>query len=126
MSLFENFAKETQQIELEIERKGVVLGLDWDNESQIREVARKALAGQQKGADATFHDMSWNDRALVELFALSQLMLTVMQESAAEDMQTHGGKVWKSLGRALWNEAAALGIVDADKLRERLSLRVAP
>lgn len=126
MSLFENFAKETQQIELEIERKGVVLGLDWDNESQIREVARKALAGPQKAAGATFHDMSWNDRALVELFALSQLMLTVMQESAAEDMQTHGGKVWKSLGRALWNEAAALGIVDADKLRERLSLRVVP
>lgn len=126
MSLFENYSKETQQIELEIERKGVVLGLDWDNESQIREVARKALAVQQKGADATFHDMPWNDRALVELFALSQLMLTVMQESAAEDMQTHGGKIWKSLGRALWIEAAALGIVDADKLRERLSLRVAP
>ncbi|HQW19978.1 MAG TPA: hypothetical protein PLI90_04815 [Rhodocyclaceae bacterium] len=124
MSLFENYVRETQQIELEIERKGVALGLDWDNELQIREIARKALAGPQKEVSVAFHNLSWNDRAMLELFALSQLMLTVMQESATEDMQTHGGKAWKSLGRALWIEAAALGVVDADKLRERLSLHV--
>ena len=108
MSLFENYVRETQQIELEIERKGVALGLDWDNELQIREIARKALAGPQKEVSVAFHNLSWNDRAMLELFALSQLMLTVMQLAEPQ----------------LLFRLPALGVVDADKLRERLSLHV--
>ena len=104
MSLFENYVRETQQIELEIERKGVALGLDWDNELQIREIARKALAGPQKEVSVAFHNLSWNDRAMLELFALSQLMLTVMQESANDQIHIHGGPLWKTLARALWAE----------------------
>jgi hypothetical protein len=126
MSGLENYAREAQQIELEIERKGVVLGIDWDDEPQVRAIARKALAGSQESNNAAFHGLQWNDRAMVELFALSQLMLTVMQQSAAEGMQTHGGRVWKSLGRALWIEAGANGLVDAEELPDPLSLRVSP
>lgn len=123
---FENYSREAQQIELEIERKGVVLGIDWDNEPQVRAVARKALAGSQESTNAAFHGLHWNERAMVELIGLSQLMLTVMQQSAAEGMQTHGGRVWKSLGRALWVEAGSIGIVDTDELPDPLSLRVLP
>lgn len=115
MSGFENYFREAQQIELEIERKGIVLGIDWDNEPQVRAIARKALAGSQEQTDAAFHGLRWNDRAMVELFALSQLMLTVMQQSAGAGMQTHGGRVWKSFGHALWMEAGTLDLVKADE-----------
>jgi len=114
MSLFENYGNEARQIELEIERKGVVLGIDWDNEPQVRAVAHRALVGTAKDPNVEFHGLSWNDRAMFELIALSQLMLTVMRQSALEDMQTHGGRVWKSFGKALWIEATALGLIKDD------------
>lgn len=126
MSMFENYDKESRQIELEIERKGVVLGIDWNNEPQVRAIARKGLNSSPEESDVAFRHLRWNDRAMLELFALSQLMLTVMQQSAAEGLETHGGPVWKALGRALWIEAGALGLVDADDLPESLSLRRLP
>lgn len=115
MSGFENYSREARQIELEIERKGIVLGIDWDNEPQVRAIARMALTGSQEKTGAAFHGLRWNDRAMVELFALSQLMLTVMQQSAGDGMQTHGGPVWKSFGHALWMEAGAPGLIKADE-----------
>lgn len=122
MSLFENYVKEAQQIELEIERKGIVLGIDWNDESQVRTIARKALDKTAANDNGTaFQHLRWNDRAMLELFALSQLMLTIMSESAQEGIQTHGGAAWKALGHALWIEAGALGLVDADDLPESLS-----
>ena len=33
-----------------------------------------------------------------------QLMLTVMKESADDQIHTHGGPLWKTLARALWAE----------------------
>jgi excinuclease ABC subunit A len=43
-------------------------------------------------------------RARLELFGLAQLMLTVMRESADENIDTHGGPAWKAFARALWSE----------------------
>jgi hypothetical protein len=36
MAGFENYAQDTHDIELEIERKGVALGIDWTNEDAVR------------------------------------------------------------------------------------------
>ena len=44
MTGFENYAASTKEIELQIERKGVVLGIDWNNEAQVRKLAREALS----------------------------------------------------------------------------------
>ena len=43
MSGFENYAREARQLEHEIETKGVILGIDWDDAAQVRELARQAL-----------------------------------------------------------------------------------
>ena len=43
MSAFENYAREAQNIKHEIMTKGVILGIDWDDEAQLREVASQAL-----------------------------------------------------------------------------------
>ena len=102
MSGFENYSREAQQLEHEIERKGVVLGIDWDDAAQVRELAREAL-DCKLGADNCEPDDP-DDRARLELFGLAQLMLTVMKESAQDDIHTHGGPAWKALARALWAE----------------------
>jgi hypothetical protein len=102
MSGFENYSSEARQLEHEIERKGAILGIDWNDSAQVRELARKALDFKLDQYNHTSHDPL--DRVRFELFGLAQLMLTVMKESAGDDIQTHGGAAWKSFAHALWTE----------------------
>ncbi len=98
---FENFSREAQDIEREIVRHGLVLGIDWDDAAQVRILAREALAVRNVGGLPD----DPRGMAKLELFGLTQLMLTVMRQSADEGMHTHGGPAWKALARALWQEA---------------------
>ena len=102
MSGFENYSSEALQLEQEIERKGVILGIDWNDAVQVRELAREALDCKIGQADCNMKNPQ--DRPRVELFGLAQLMLTVMKESANADIHTHGGAAWKAFARALWAE----------------------
>ena len=102
MSGFENYSREALQIEHEIETKGVILGIDWANALQVRELARQALDCKLGAVDCDPDEPL--DRARIELFGLAQLMLTVMKESADQDMHTHGGTAWKAFAYALWAE----------------------
>lgn len=102
MSGFENYSREAGQIEHEIERKGAILGIDWDDAVQVRDLAREALDCKLGREHCQTDDP--RDRARIELFGLAQLMLTVMKESADDDMHTHGGPAWKAFARALWAE----------------------
>ncbi|MDP2792733.1 MAG: hypothetical protein Q8O25_01405 [Sulfurisoma sp.] len=105
MSGFEDFGRQAAQLEREIVRWGLVLGIDWNDDAQVAALAREAVAIQ-----ATMHGLPADprERARVELFGLAQLMLTVTAESAGEGIHTHGGPAWKALGRALF-EASNLG-----------------
>jgi hypothetical protein len=100
MSVFENYGREASDLEREITRKGIALGIDWNDAAAVDELARAAL-DFKPGAHAYPHDNP-RERARQELFGLAQLMLQVMTESAEEKMLTHGGPVWKIFGRALW------------------------
>jgi hypothetical protein len=102
MSGFEHYDREARAIEHEIETKGVILGIDWNDVAQVRELARQAL-DCKPGATGCDSDEPL-ERARLELFGLAQLMLTVMKESAEQDEDTHGGPAWKAFARALWAE----------------------
>ncbi|MCM2305993.1 MAG: hypothetical protein NDI91_00835 [Sulfuritalea sp.] len=105
MSGFENYTREASQLDREIERKGVILGIDWNDQAQVRALAREALDCKIDEANCDPSDP--HDRIRVELFGLAQLMLTVMKESARVDMHTHGGAAWKAFATALWAEHEA-------------------
>ncbi len=107
MPPFENFAADAAQLEQEIARKGVALGIDWSDEGQVRKLAREALDFHSGNGRATDWPREPAAQARLELFGLAHLMLNLMRQSAEEDIHTHGGPVWKSFGRALWQEAAA-------------------
>lgn len=108
MAGFEDYDRNIREIELEIERKGIALGIDWSDEPQVRALAREALA--YHSAPGTLAHGEPDDFALkarIDLFGLASLMLQTMEESASLGMESHGGIVWKAFGRALWMEAAA-------------------
>jgi hypothetical protein len=104
MSGFENYSREAQQIEHEIERKGLVLGIDWNDATQVRQLAREAMECRLDPDHPECNSSNPTTRARIELFGLAQLMLTVMKESADQDLDTHGGPAWKAFARALWAE----------------------
>ena len=105
MSAFENYAAEAAQLEIEITRKGIVLGIDWKNDDEVRTIARRALSSLLDTLELDHPAASPKGMAMLEIVGLSQLMRRVMKESADHGILTHGGPVWKKLGHALWEEA---------------------
>lgn len=106
MAGFENYAQDTRDIELEIERRGVALGIDWHNEEQVRALAREALTYPASEITMLADKPDYTKLAKLELFGLAGLMLRTMQESAETGFESHGGDAWKAFARALWAEAA--------------------
>jgi hypothetical protein len=105
--LFEHYAEEAKQIEEEIIRHGIALGIDWTDQVAVHALAREALAYHPDDTEKVSCGDTPQWRTKLELFGLAQLMLKVMAESAADDIETHGGDVWKAFGRALWLESGA-------------------
>jgi hypothetical protein len=107
MAGFEFYNEETAILEKEIERLGMALGIDWSDAGQVKVLAREALSqGASELRSAASHAGDYRLRAKAELFGLAALMLRIMEKSAGEGFQTHGGPAWKSFGRALWEESS--------------------
>ncbi|HQR04422.1 MAG: hypothetical protein JSR19_08210 [Proteobacteria bacterium] len=103
MPAFENYSNEAANLETEIVRKAVILGIDWNDEAQVRKLARQALScNSDQTIKLDCAPGSPEGMAKLELFALAQLMMKVMEEAAGEGIEVHGGPVWKLLARALW------------------------
>jgi hypothetical protein len=106
MSGFENFGRQTGDLEREFERKGIVLGINWSDEVQVRSLAREALDHAadeaKKAASVDCHDHQL--RAKVELFGLANVMFRTMEESAVQGFESHGGTAWKSFASAMFKE----------------------
>ena len=109
MPSFEHYAEEARQIETEIVRHGIALGIDWDDRVAVQALAREALAYHPGDNEKVSHGDTPQWRAKLDLFGLAQLMLKVMAESADDNIETHGGDVWKAFGRALWEESRTAG-----------------
>jgi hypothetical protein len=106
MSGFEDYARDTREIELEIERRGIALGIDWQDEVQVRALAREALEHSADDARlAATSPVDYRLLAKVDLFGLAGIMLKTMEESAREGIESHGGEAWKAFAKALWAEA---------------------
>ncbi len=106
MGGFENYAKEIREIELEIERKGIILGIDWSDDVQVHALAREALdckCGEPHLS--TSGPVDFKLMARLDLFGLAGIMLKTMEESANAGIESHGGPAWKAFAKALWAES---------------------
>ena len=107
MSELENQKGEALLISTEVARMLVALGVDWMNESEMRAIAREALA--YHGSESTHHVAAEDieARAKHKLFGLTALMLRTMEEGAELGEHVHGSEIWKALAKALWAEKSS-------------------
>ncbi|CAI07379.1 hypothetical protein [Aromatoleum aromaticum] len=105
MSGFEHFERDAIELEREILKRGILLGLDWADAAAMRRLAREALEGGAEHTNALLRDPDPQLKARGELFAFGVLMLRTMAESAETGLHTHGGPAWKAFGRALIEES---------------------
>lgn len=112
MTGFENYARDTAEIEAEIVRKGIALGIDWSDDVAVRLLAREALAFNPAEVHLSASAaLDYQQLARIELFGLAGVMLKTMTESAGQGWETHGGPAWKAFARALWAEARSRGLL---------------
>ena len=98
--------KQAKGIEAEIERMGVALGIDWNDEHQVRALAKESLEHAQEAVTEYEHEHSdYRLKAKVTLFGLAAMMMDIMAKSADQGIHTHGGLAWKSFSKALMRES---------------------
>ena len=107
MAGFEPYTREAMQLEAEIARCGVVLGIDWQNETTVRLLAHELVNGGSEHIRALARSENTREKAKGQLFALAILMQQTMAESAEYGIHTHGGEIWKALGSAIMRESDA-------------------
>ncbi len=94
--------KKAKEIEVEIERMGVVLGVDWENDSQVLALATESLQRIREDCqEFELHHDDYQLKARMILFALANMMMELMANSAWKGVDTHGGPAWKAFSRAL-------------------------
>lgn len=109
MSQLEDQQKDALQISKELARVLVVLGVDWTNPLQMRELAREALAYKPDQIHQHIEFTDFEAHARLKFYGLVALMFQTMVEGAEENEQIHGTPVWKAVARALWAEKEAMG-----------------
>lgn len=109
MSGFGHYARDAVELEREMLKRGILLGLDWEDEAALRAMAREALTCTPECNMQMLRDPDPRRRARAEFYALAMLMLETMRQSAEIGVHTHGGAAWKAFGRALIEEASRLG-----------------
>ncbi|AMO38586.1 MULTISPECIES: hypothetical protein [Thauera] len=108
MSGFGHYARTADELEREIYKRGLALGIDWDDQVRLRELARQALSSEPGNVMRLLRSPIRQDKLTGELFALSELMLNTMRQSAQIGVHTSGGRAWKAFGRALYQESESL------------------
>ena len=103
MSEIENQQQDAREICNEIVRVLIGLGLDWEDNTRMRDLAREALAFDPTHAPHLNPD-EVEARTKRKLFGLIALMFRTMQEGAETNEMIHGNAAWKALARALWAE----------------------
>lgn len=103
MSQIENHWDEVAQIETEMMRKMIALGLDWHDTLAMVQLAAecKVFGPEQVKAAYASNDQQKITRA--ELFSLASLMIQTMENATLERREVHGGEVWKAFGRHLYS-----------------------
>jgi hypothetical protein len=93
------------EIETQITRLGIALGVNWDDEAQVQALANEALYRSREAlAEFSQHHDDYQLKAKIELFGLAALMMQIMANSADEGVHTHGGVAWKAFSKALMRE----------------------
>lgn len=99
MSQTENHWGEVSQIEIEIKRHMIALGLDWHDDTAMTQLASECKVFGPANAQAAYASKEQRLITKAELFGLVSVMMQTMENAAREQRDVHGGEVWKALGK---------------------------
>ena len=93
---------EVSNIESEMSRYLMALGVDWHDAASMSQLAMECRAFGPTQAQAAYasHDPTQINKA--KLFALVAMMMRTMESAAHDDRDVHGGEVWKAFGKHLY------------------------
>jgi hypothetical protein len=101
------WSDQAKEIEHEIERIGAILGIDWNDEVQVRALASESLHHAREDVENFIARSAHDDYQLKEkitLFALADMMMRIMAKTADRGVHTHGAPAWKAFSKALMKE----------------------
>lgn len=107
MAGFGHFDRTADEIEHEIYKRGIGIGIDWQDQAELRRLAHRALTCTPECMMKLLRSPVRHEKLTGEFLALSELMLDNMRQSAEVGIHTHGGPAWKAFGRALHEEYEA-------------------
>lgn len=103
MSQIENHWEEVSQIETELIRHMMALGLDWHDDAAMTQLASECKAFGPSNAQAAYASKDQRLITKAELFGLVSVMIQTMENAAVENRDVHGGEVWKAFGKHLYS-----------------------
>jgi hypothetical protein len=101
MSGFGHYERTAAELENAIVTRGILLGLDWTDQVQVRALAREALDCTPEKRLAMLRASDRRMKATGELFAFSTLMLDIMRQSAQAGARIPDAGVWKIFAQTL-------------------------
>lgn len=104
MSGFGHYTRTADELEREIVKRGIAIGLNWDDKATLHALARQALSCTPACMMSLLRSPDRRKKLTGELFALSELMFQNMRQSAETGVHAQGGPAWKAFGRALYEE----------------------
>jgi hypothetical protein len=102
MSQTENHWDEIVQIETELMRHMIALGIDWHDEAAMARLASECKTFGPANATAAYTSNDRQQITRAELFGLVSIMIRTMESAALDKRDVHGGEVWKALGKHLY------------------------
>ena len=102
MSQTENHWSEVRQIETEIARYMIALGLDWQDEAAMTQLATECKVFGPDNARAAFASKDQQRINKAQLFGLVSTMIQTMKSAALDERDVHGGEIWKAFAKHLY------------------------
>lgn len=102
MSQNENHWDEVYQIEIELMRHMMALGLDWHDEAAMTQLASECKVFGPANAQAAYASSEQKQITKAEFFGLVSVMIRTMESAARDGRDVHGGEVWKAFGKHLY------------------------
>ena len=104
MSEIENHRDEVSNIETELKRHMIALGLDWHDEVTMMHLAAECKTFKSANAQAAYTSNDRTQKTKAELFALASIMLRTMASASDANREVHAGEVWKAFGKHLYDD----------------------
>jgi hypothetical protein len=102
MSQTENHWEEVSQIETELTRYLIALGINWHDDAAMSQLVSECKVFGPSNAQAAYASKDRRNISKAALFGLISVMFRTMESAARDKRDVHGGQVWKAFGKHLY------------------------